>query len=79
MFGIVFFNHHIKSGCSSHQFGVKFMTFLGIGTKSTSGIVCDSSTVFINVSAKHKVIDNSDPMSSDFAHYLVYDFLQRNH
>jgi len=55
------------------------MTFLGIGTKSTSGIVCDSSTVFINVSAKHKVIDNSDPMSSDFAHYLVYDFLQRNH
>ena len=55
------------------------MAFLGIGTNSTSGIVCDSSTVFINVSAKDKVIDISDPMSSDYAHYLVYDFLQRNH
>jgi hypothetical protein len=55
------------------------MAFLGIGTKSTSGIVCDSSTVFINVSAKDKVIDLSDPMSSDFGHYLVYDFLERNH
>ena len=55
------------------------MAFLGIGTKSTSGIVCDSSTVFINVSVKDKVFDLSDPMSSDFGHYLVYDFLQRNH
>jgi hypothetical protein len=55
------------------------MAFLGIGTKSTSGIICDPSTTFINVSARENVIDISDPMRSDFAHYLVYDFLQRNH
>ncbi len=55
------------------------MAFLGIGTKSTSGIKCDASTVFINVSAKRQMINLSDPMRSDFAHYLVYDFLQRNH
>lgn len=55
------------------------MAFLGIATKSISGIVGDSDSVFINVSDQQKSIDLCDPIISDYAHYLVHHFFRLNH
>jgi hypothetical protein len=55
------------------------MAYVGIGTKSISGIVCDPECTFINVSDTQKSIDLCDPISSDYAHYLVHHFIRLNH
>jgi hypothetical protein len=78
MFGIVFFEHHLKDGVKKHRRIIK-MAYVGIGTKSISGIVCDPECTFINVSDTQKSIDLCDPITSDYAHYLVHHFIRLNH